>query len=124
MTREEWNTVLGPKVQGTLNLDEAFGSVDLDFFVTLSSIATTVGNLGQSNYSAANAFQDYFVTHHERATQTRYVSVNLPIVDDTQALSVIEGGTRSFLLDVSMLFDVRELLQLMDYGMNPSTEMD
>jgi acyl carrier protein len=107
-----------------LNLDEAFGSVDLDFFVTLSSIATTVGNLGQSNYSAANAFQDYFVTHHERATQTRYVSVNLPIVDDTQALSVIEGGTRSFLLDVSMLFDVRELLQLMDYGMNPSTEMD
>ncbi|KAK2809395.1 Type I Iterative PKS [Emmonsiellopsis sp. PD_5] len=124
MTREEWNAALAPKVPGTLNLDQAFGSPDLDFFVTLSSIAATLGNPGQANYSAANAFQDYFVTHHERTTSTRYVSVNLPVVDETQAREAIEAATRSFVLQVSMLFDVGELLQLMDYAMNPSIKLD
>ena len=124
MTREEWNAVLGPKVFGTWNLDQAFSSPNLDFFVTLSSIAATFGNPGQANYSAANSFQDYFVTHHERKTPTRYVSVNLPVVDETQALAAIEAGTRSFILQVSMLFDVGELLQLMDYATNPSIKMD
>ncbi|KAI0391418.1 hypothetical protein F5Y17DRAFT_409960 [Xylariaceae sp. FL0594] len=126
MTREEWNAVLGPKVRGTFNLDRAFGSADLDFFVTLSSIATTFGNTGQANYSAANAFQDYFATHHERkhGYRTRYVSVDLPVVDETQALAQIELGTRSFILQTSMLFDVAELLQMMDYAMNVNVSVE
>jgi len=124
MTWDEWNAVLSPKVRGTFNLDRAFSSPDLEFFVTLSSIATTFGNPGQGNYSAANAFQDYFVTHHDRTHPTRYVSVDLPVVDETQALAQIELGTRSFILQISMLFDVRELMQLMDYAMNRSVELD
>lgn len=124
MTRDEWNAVLGPKVRGTFNLDQAFSSPDLDFFITLSSIATTFGNPGQGNYSAANAFQDYFATHHDKTHRTRYVSVDLPVVDETQALAQIELGTRSFILQVSMLFDVGELMQLMDYAMNHSVELD
>jgi hypothetical protein len=124
MTRDEWNAVLGPKVRGTFNLDQAFSSPDLEFFVTLSSIATTFGNPGQGNYSAANAFQDYFSTHHEKTYPTRYVSVDLPVVDETQALAQIEPGTRTFILQVSMLFDVGELMQLMDYAMNRSVELD
>jgi acyl carrier protein len=124
MTRDEWNAVLGPKVRGTFHLDQAFSSPDLEFFVTLSSIATTFGNPGQGNYSAANAFQDYFATHHDRTHPTRYVSVDLPVVDETQALAQIELGTRSFILQVSMLFDVGELMQLMDYAMNRSVKLD
>ncbi|PGH10855.1 hypothetical protein AJ79_05215 [Helicocarpus griseus UAMH5409] len=124
MTREEWNAALAPKVLGTWNLDKAFSSPNLDFFVILSSIAATFGNPGQANYSAANAFQDYFATHHERTTSTRYVSVDLPVVDETKALEAIEAATRSFVLQISMLFNVGELLQLMDYAMNPSIKLD
>ena len=32
--------------------------MDLDFFVMFSSMASIVGNMGQSSYSACNAFQD------------------------------------------------------------------
>lgn len=124
MTRDEWNAVLGPKVRGTFHLDQAFSSSDLEFFVTLSSIATTFGNPGQGNYSAANAFQDYHATHHDTTYQTRYVSVDLPVVDETQALAQIELGTRSFILQVSMLFDVAELMQLVDYAMNREVKLD
>ncbi|KAG6356925.1 hypothetical protein INS49_014800 [Diaporthe citri] len=51
-------TVLGPKVEATLNLDEAFQDTDspLDFFILLSSLASIIGNAGQSNYHAANLF--------------------------------------------------------------------
>ncbi|KAK5065043.1 hypothetical protein LTR84_000878 [Exophiala bonariae] len=124
MTCDEWNAVLGPKVQGTFNLDQAFSSPDLEFFVTLSSIAFTFGNPGQANYSAANAFLDYFATHHDRTHQTRYVSVDLPVIEETQARAQIETATRNFILQVSTHFDVEELMQLMDYAMDRSVELD
>ena len=32
--------------------------MDLDFFVMFSSMASIIGNMGQSSYSACNVFQD------------------------------------------------------------------
>jgi len=49
-------TVLRPKVQGAHNLDRASRGLELDFFVLFSSATTLVGNPGQSNYVAANAY--------------------------------------------------------------------
>lgn len=47
-----------PKVEGSLHLNELFQDPDhpLDFFVFFSSATTIPGNLGQSNYTAANLF--------------------------------------------------------------------
>lgn len=56
MNLENMSKVLRPKVQGSVNLDKILGSQDLDFFVYLSSMASVVGNMGQSNYTAANMF--------------------------------------------------------------------
>jgi acyl transferase domain-containing protein len=56
----EW--VIGPKVAGTVNLDEATRAVALDFFVLFSSGAT-LGNPGQGDYAAANAFLDGFADY-------------------------------------------------------------
>ena len=39
--------------------------MDLDFFVMFSSMASIVGNMGQSSYSACNAFQDS-LAHYRR----------------------------------------------------------
>ena len=124
MTPEEWISVLGPKVSGTWNLDKAFSSLDLDFFVTLASLAGTLGNPGQANYSAANNFQDYFVTHHDRTNPTRYVSVDLPLVDETSAIVAMKAENRDFVAKGSILFDVGELLQLMDFAMDPSIKLN
>ncbi|MDB6037326.1 MAG: hypothetical protein JWM99_1167, partial [Verrucomicrobiales bacterium] len=55
-------TVLGPKVTGTVNLDEATRDLHLDFFVLFSS-ASSLGNPGQGDYAAGNAFLDAFARY-------------------------------------------------------------
>ncbi|XP_044150162.1 highly reducing polyketide synthase PKS6-like isoform X1 [Bufo gargarizans] len=52
--------VLGPKVDGVVNLHLATLNMKLDYFVCYSSIASFVGNSGQANYAAANSFLDIF----------------------------------------------------------------
>ncbi|KAI0521008.1 hypothetical protein F5B22DRAFT_634851 [Xylaria bambusicola] len=46
--------VLQPKMDGAVNLDSIFHSINLDFFVMISSMAGVIGNPGQANYSAAS----------------------------------------------------------------------
>ncbi len=65
-TVDEFRAVLAPKVQGTLHLDEATRTDDLDFFVTFSSLASVAGNAGQSDYGFANHFMDSFAAERER----------------------------------------------------------
>ena len=45
-----------PKAQGAFNLHELTRDRDLDFFVLLSSVTTSIGNPGQSNYVAGNLY--------------------------------------------------------------------
>jgi NAD(P)-dependent dehydrogenase (short-subunit alcohol dehydrogenase family)/SAM-dependent methyltransferase len=56
MTYDQLMDVTRPKVDGAIHLDRMFYETDLDFFVLTSSINTVIGNLGQANYAAANAF--------------------------------------------------------------------
>ena len=50
--------VFAPKVQGSWNLHNCSLNMPLDFFVMHSSITSIMGNIGQSNYGAANSFMD------------------------------------------------------------------
>lgn len=56
MSWAEFQAALRPKVDGSINLDELFCEDDLEFFILFSSMASFVGNPGQSNYGAANMF--------------------------------------------------------------------
>jgi len=56
LTVRDFEQVLRPKVEGTRILDEAFSDATLDFFILFSSLASIVGNRGQSNYLAANMY--------------------------------------------------------------------
>ena len=58
LTPESLARVFAPKARGALNLHHATAGCDLDHFVLFSSIASTLGNPGQVNYSAANGFVD------------------------------------------------------------------
>jgi acyl carrier protein len=55
-TWESFAAVLAPKVLGALEL--AAHAQDVDFFVLFSSLSGWLGNAGQANYAAANAFLD------------------------------------------------------------------
>lgn len=61
--QQDWTkfeTVFNPKVLGAWNLHLATKEMTLDFFVNFSSSTSLLGNRGQANYAAANAFLDSF----------------------------------------------------------------
>jgi polyketide synthase PksN len=62
----EFREVLAPKVTGVFNLDQAAAELPLDFFVLFSSIAGSMGNVGQGDYAAANGFLDQFAAYRNR----------------------------------------------------------
>ncbi|MCG6892178.1 MAG: SDR family NAD(P)-dependent oxidoreductase, partial [Desulfobacteraceae bacterium] len=81
---EDVTAVLGPKVWGTLHLDDAVRSEDLDFWVLFSSVTAVTGNTGQSDYAYANAFMDRFADWRNRMQRRgkrhgKTLSVNWPL---------------------------------------------
>jgi acyl transferase domain-containing protein/acyl carrier protein len=64
---ERFEKVMAAKVYGAWNLHQYTVHKELDFFVMFSSAASILGNPGQSNYAAANAFLDglaHYRRHH------------------------------------------------------------
>ena len=61
MSHEAYVTVTCGKVLGAWHLHRLTAEDPLDIFVCLSSIATTLGNSGQSNYVVANAYLDHLM---------------------------------------------------------------
>jgi len=62
-TWDRFEQVLWPKILGAWHLHQATRTKDLDLFVLFSSGIGVVGNPGQSNHSAANAFLDQLAAH-------------------------------------------------------------
>ncbi|RSZ60418.1 SDR family NAD(P)-dependent oxidoreductase [Massilia atriviolacea] len=79
-TRAEMEAVFAAKVDGTINLDLATRDDDLDLFVTFSSVAGALGNVGQSDYAFANAFMDGYA--EQRQGPGKSLSINWPLWQD------------------------------------------
>ncbi len=60
---DDFEKVLKPKVLGAWALHQASLELDLDLFVLFSSTVGVLGNAGQSNHAAANAFLDQLARH-------------------------------------------------------------
>jgi acyl transferase domain-containing protein/acyl carrier protein len=69
------NTVLRPKMLGAWLLHRLLGKTSLDFFVVFSSAGSLMGQPGQGNYAAANAFLDA-LAHHRRYLRLPALSIN------------------------------------------------
>ncbi|SDD51981.1 polyketide synthase PksJ/polyketide synthase PksN [Paenibacillus sp. CF095] len=79
---EEMKTVLAPKVNGTIWLDEASKEDSLDFFILFSSVSH-LGNVGQADYAYANSFLNSFAKYRENLQirnkrSGKTISINWP----------------------------------------------
>ncbi len=100
-TAELADSVLRPKVQGTLVLHSLLRDRPLDFFLLCSSINSVIGGFGQSDYSAANAFCDAFAQAHFRPRGCYTASINWDRWNEagmaTKAVSMEIPGLPTFL---------------------------
>ncbi|KAI4126027.1 MAG: hypothetical protein LQ338_003966 [Usnochroma carphineum] len=88
MSLQDFNAAIRPKVQGTWNLHNASleHGDQLDFFTMLSSISGVVGQKGQANYAAGNAFQDSLAKHRQDLGLPA-CSIDLGVVSDVGYIS-------------------------------------
>jgi malonyl CoA-acyl carrier protein transacylase len=91
-TWERFGRALAPKVDGTWNLHAATAGMPLDFFVCFSSVASLIGNAGQSNYAAGNAFMDA-LAHSRHAHGLPALSINWGPWDEV-GMAAEQGGRR------------------------------
>ncbi|MEA5602489.1 type I polyketide synthase [Nostoc sp. UHCC 0252] len=75
-TRDIASNVLEAKVKGTLILEEVFKNINLDFFVLCSSKTSILGEFGQIDYCAANAFLDAYAHCHSSTSNRLTTSIS------------------------------------------------
>jgi acyl transferase domain-containing protein/aryl carrier-like protein len=75
LDEERFKKVMAPKAVGAWNLHTQTLTCPLDFFVLFSSVTSLIGNPGQANYCAANAFLDA-LAHYRRALNLPALTIN------------------------------------------------
>ncbi|GAB7196398.1 SDR family NAD(P)-dependent oxidoreductase [Dickeya oryzae] len=84
LSDDEFNALIGPKVDGLVALDRATAQEPLAVFINFSSVSAVLGDLGSGAYAAGNRFMDSHalwrtqqVKKGQRSGQT--LSVNWPL---------------------------------------------
>lgn len=67
--QEDIDSVIEPKIDGTINIDLATLDIKLDFFILYSSMAGVFGNIGQIDYSFGNSFLNAFACYRQNLVE-------------------------------------------------------
>ena len=123
MTAEDLKVTLLPKLYGTKNLRDAMKDSKLDFFVMLSSLTSIIGLRGQANYAAGNSFQDY-LANSETNTDTRYVSLNLGMIEDSEVITLHPERVPGLIRAGCIPLKIKQFLALLEWSMSPQARHD
>ncbi|KAI0483452.1 putative polyketide synthase [Xylaria cf. heliscus] len=117
MSLKQWHTANRPKVQATLNLHDLLqdGAEELDFFIMLSSIVSTVGNANQANYAAGSAFQDAFA-RCQRNRGLPYMSIDIGVVRSLGRAARAKGVVDYLVRSGFRAMDVDDVLDVLEYA--------
>lgn len=118
MTKEEWQAVLEPKVQGTWNLHDKLPE-NLDFFVILSSLGGMIGAKGQSQYNAAATFQDAFARHRQSLGQ-KCVSIDIGLVTSVGYVAEHQDVAKRWENSGLDILREKELHSVVDWACDPT----
>ncbi|MBS7544278.1 SDR family NAD(P)-dependent oxidoreductase [Ancylobacter oerskovii] len=86
LTPASLDTVLKPKIDGVLALDQATRGAPLDYFVVYSSATTLIGSPGQGAYVAANAFLEG-VARRRRQEGLPAIAIGWGAISDTGVIA-------------------------------------
>ncbi|CAB4020054.1 Phthiocerol synthesis polyketide synthase type I, partial [Paramuricea clavata] len=92
------------KMKGSVILHQLSLSMDLDFFITFSSISGVLGNVGQVAYAAANSFMDQLCEYRRHKLGLPALSVNWGPISGT---GVLERNT-----DITSILETNGLYAL------------
>ncbi len=114
MTPERYNKVFHAKAAGARHLHALTEHLPLKYFVLMSSVSALIGNPGQANYVAANAYLDA-LAHSRRLRGLPATSINLGPLKAFGALSRKQSVAR-FLNGIGIGgFDREETLRVFDW---------
>ncbi|HEX7041413.1 MAG TPA: KR domain-containing protein, partial [Trueperaceae bacterium] len=112
---EALHKVMAPKVDGALNLHELTAERELSFFALFSSAAAALGNPGQGNYAAANAFMDA-LAHHRRSAGLPAISIDWGAWEQAEGMVADTDAARLARIGVKLLSE-EEGLALLDVAL-------
>lgn len=122
MTHKNWMAATRPKVRGTINLHEVLDE-DMDFFITLSSVTSIVGNRGQANYAAGNSFQDAFARHLVAKGIRKAASINLGTIESVGYVAEKLDRARAMVLQWEAISEAR-MHDIIEYHIDPRVDFN
>ena len=115
MTFAQWQAATHPKIQGTFNLHNLLLSERLDFFITLSSIVSILGNSGQAAYAAGNSFLDALARYRTSINLPSH-TINVGVVSDAGFVSENAKVAASLSSKGFSTIEVADLLNILNYA--------
>ncbi len=108
MTKRMAESVLAPKVEGTMVLFDLLKDLELDFIVLFSSMSSVTGPYAHSDYSAANCFLDAFASYSNSRSKFHTVAINWPVWKEVGI-----GARSSYFAQLEALLGVENLQEEM-----------
>ncbi|MCP4460723.1 MAG: SDR family NAD(P)-dependent oxidoreductase, partial [Cytophagales bacterium] len=78
---QDFAQILGPKIEGTLNLEQLFKKESLDFICYFSSSSAILGDFGACDYAIGNRFQMAYarLQSEHNSSKVKRVVINWPL---------------------------------------------
>jgi aryl carrier-like protein len=117
MDLHSFQRAVKPKSIGTQNAIKSLENQPLDFFLMLSSIASVLGTLSQSNYAAGNAFMDS-IARYKNGRGTRFMSLNLSLVEESRESTAEVSADRMhgiYTRQACIILTVDDLLSMLEF---------